>query len=312
MRAILLDTDPIARALLCEILERGGHVAEIAEDGRDAWQRIEVDNPPEIAILDWRAPGIDGVELCRRSRGLGPKAPFIILLAAEGERAALAEGAAAGADDVLEKPLRLDSLDLRIRLAGRSQAAKLELAALRAEAARRSRVDQLTGVDDRQAIHARLGNEMARAARTATPLSMMLVDIDQFRQINQTFGVAAGDAVLTSIAARIRRALRRYDAIGRWGAEEFLLLLPGCGADHAHQLADRLLTTISTETVPTVQGRVAVTCSIGVLCWGPDATARRDDDAAVEDVIAALQRAASDAGSRGGNRVSALARRTAP
>ncbi len=312
MRAILLDTDPIARALLCEVLERGGHVAEVASDGHDAWSRIDGSDPPEIAILDWRAPGIDGVELCRRSRGLGPKAPFIILLAAEGERAALAEGAAAGADDVLEKPLRLDSLDLRIRLAGRSQAAKLELAALRLEAAQRSRVDQLTGVDDRYAIQTRLDHELARAARTGTPLAMMLLDIDQFRQINLTFGVAAGDTVLTTVAARTRRTLRRYDAIGRWGAEEFLLLLPGCGTEHARQLAERVLTAISSETVATLQGRVAVTCSVGVLCWRPAASGTSDDDSSVDEVIVALQRATADATMRGGNRASVLARRPSP
>ncbi len=298
MRAVIADAEPISRALLGEALARAGHLTEVARDGLEAWRLVAGDDPPDLLIADWRVAGLDGLELCRRVRGLGPKAPFVVLLAAADEAQAMAEGIAAGVDDVLQKPLRLDVLELRLRLAARTQTARLELARMRAEAASRSRVDQLTGVDDRLAISSRLEAELSRAARTKSALTVLLLDVDRFRDINDAFGHEAGDTVLVTIAARCRKALRRYDVVGRWGGEEFLLLLPGCTADHAQQLADRLLQAIRVDTIPTSQGRVAITCSLGGICLDVGA----DESNNPEQVVKAVERATEEAAAAGGDR----------
>lgn len=298
MRVVIADAEPISRALLGEALARAGHLTEVAHDGQEAWTLVSGDNPPELLIVDWRVAGLDGLELSRRVRGLGPKAPFVLLLAAADEPEAVAECNAVGADDVLQKPLRLDLLELRLRLAARTQTARLELARMRSEAASRSRVDQLTGVDDRLAITSRFEAELSRAARMQAALTILLLDVDRFRDINDAFGHEAGDTVLVTIAARCRKALRRYDVVGRWGGEEFLLLLPGCTPENAQQLADRLLHAMRSDTIPTSQGRVAITCSLGGICLG--AGADESDDP--EQVIKAVERAAAEAAAAGGDR----------
>lgn len=297
MRAIIVDHDPIARAMLLEVLTSAGHQATALSDSLQAAALLEGADVPDLILADWRARGLDGAEICRRARGLAPKAPHVILLAAPDEPEAIAAAEAAGADDLLIKPLRMDMLRLRMRVAARSQAAHAELAALRQAAALRTRQDPLTQVLDRQSISQRLDEELARAVRAETPLAGLLVDIDRFRDINEAFGHAAGDTVLATVAARVRRILRRYDAMGRWDAEEFLVVLPGCTAVAARGLADRLLAAIRSEPVRTAQGHVVITCSIGGL--GLRAADCAADAAELTD---ALERGVAVAAASGGDR----------
>ncbi len=149
MKAVVLESDPVARALIAESLARAGHEVHAAADGHEAWVLLAQDLPPDIAVLDWRSEGIAGVDLARRAGGLSPVAPYVVLVAGPGEPEAAAAALAAGADDIVFKPVRIDVLDLRLRLAARTQGARRELVALRAEQAQRGRVDQLTGVDDK-------------------------------------------------------------------------------------------------------------------------------------------------------------------
>ncbi len=303
MKAIVVDADPVARALLHEALGRAGHEFETFHDGTEALPRFAQEPLPDLAILDWRAAGVDGVDIARRLRSLGPRAPYLLLTAAPGEREAARTALTIGADDLLEKPLRLDELELRLRLGMRTQAARMEVLRLRAELIGRSRVDQLTGLADRQAITERLQDELARSMRMKTPIGLLLIDVDQFRAFNEVFGHEAGDAVLTSIAARLRRVLRRYDIFGRWGAEEFLAILPGCDLTQLGALSDRLLGAIRSESVVTSQGRVAVTCSIGAFglpCDEPTAIPN------VDVIAAVLERAANEATRGGGDRARVL------
>ncbi|MCB9738189.1 MAG: diguanylate cyclase [Deltaproteobacteria bacterium] len=306
MKAVVLDSDPIARRLLEEALGRAGHELRFTEDGQQALRWLAEEPRPELAFVDWRAAGMDGVEICRRLRRLGPEAPYLVLLGVAGETDAAPSALAVGADDLLLKPLRLDELELRLRLGVRTQSARLEVVRLRNEVARRSQVDQLTGVEDRMAITQRLEGELSRSQRGNAPLSILLVDIDQFRNINELFGHEAGDSVLTGVAARIRRVLRRYDSLGRFGAEEFLVLLPGCGPDHTHALSERLLRSITADPIPTQQGRVAATCSVGALCLP---FAEGDVAPEVDEVLLAVERAARDAKLQGGDQAVVLSLR---
>jgi diguanylate cyclase (GGDEF)-like protein len=303
MRAVVVDADPVARVLLHEALGRTGHAFETFADGEEALARFAREPLPALAILDWRADGVDGVDLARRLRSLGPRAPYVLLTAAPGEREAARTALTVGADDLIEKPLRLDELELRLRIGMRTQAARMEVLRLRAELIGRSRVDLLTGLADRRAITERLQDELARGKRMAAPIGLLLIDVDQFRAFNDVFGHEAGDAVLTTIAARLRRVLRRYDSFGRWGVEEFLAVLPGCKIDQLGALSERLLAAIRSDSVVTSQGRVAVTCSIGAFGLPCDAP---EDIPDVDVIAAVLERAANEAARAGGDRVRLL------
>src|SRR5262249_4891026 len=184
--------------------------------------------------LDWLMPGLDGIEVCRRYRqdDEGPYA-YLVLMTAQGGREPMLDGLEAGADDFLCKPV--DAAELKARLgAGR------RIVALQEQLRELATRDALTGLWNRPAVLGILGREMARAAREARPLAVALADVDRFKSVNDAHGHEAGDVVLLEVARRMKAAVRPYDAVGRYGGEEFLAVLPGCGPAEALTLAGRL------------------------------------------------------------------------
>jgi two-component system chemotaxis response regulator CheY len=149
--------------------------------------------------------------------------------------------------------------------------------------------DPLTGVWNRRAILEILGNDLARSRREGPSVAAVIADLDHFKRINDTYGHAAGDMALCEAVSRMRALLRPYDAIGRYGGEEFLIVLPGCTAQDALRLAERLRLGISQETVTIPGGRVVVTSSLGVAAR--DTVAAPDATSLVRAADAALYRA---------------------
>jgi diguanylate cyclase (GGDEF)-like protein len=243
-------------------------------------------------------PGMDGVEVCRRVRAVG-KEPYtyILLLTAKTESGDLVEGMEAGADDYVTKPF--DSHELRVRLrAGRRILDLQEELVLAREALRREAThDGLTGVWNRTAIMETLGRELARSNREMSPVAVMLADLDHFKQINDGHGHMAGDEVLREAAQRMQAGLRRYDSIGRYGGEEFLIVLPGCDATGAAAQAERMRSAIETREFHFDGKPIHVTCSIGVS-WTDLA-----DVAQTESLIRSADEALYLAKHRGRNRV---------
>src|SRR4051812_29637418 len=179
-----------------------GYQPLLVRDGREAWEILQREDAPRLALLDWMMPGMDGPELCRRVRAAG-REPYIyiLLLTARSESQDLIEGMDAGADDYLTKPFNAHELRVRIR-AGRRI---LDLQdALREQATH----DGLTGLLNRNSILEKLDEEVARSARTEEPLSVLMADLDKFKSINDTYGHLAGDAVLREAARRLKAAAR--------------------------------------------------------------------------------------------------------
>jgi diguanylate cyclase (GGDEF)-like protein len=198
-------------------------------------------------------------------------------------------GLNAGADDYVRKPFDIDELYARIRAAER-------LISLEDQLRFQANVDELTGLLSRSAILDVLRRALARAARDKTPLSILLVDVDRFKYINDTYGHSIGDAALRGISELLNPGLRPYDEVGRYGGEEFLIVLPGCGTGEAHDVAERIRLYAENHAVDTPAGALELTVSIGV------ATAM-GDDVNIDDLIVTADFALYCAKGAGRNRV---------
>jgi diguanylate cyclase (GGDEF)-like protein len=279
MRVLAAEDNPVFQSMLRTLLRKWGYEAIIAHDGDEAWRILEAPDPPRLAVLDWMMPGMDGVQVCQRLRTTRRDTyTYVLLLTARTESEDLVAGMDAGADDYLTKPFNAQELRVRLR-AGRRI---LDLQdALRRQASH----DGLTGLLNRNSVLAKLHDEIARRQRESRPLSLLMIDLDRFKSINDTYGHQAGDAVLRQSAARMTAAARRYDAIGRYGGEEFLVVLPGCDLAAAVSQAERLREAIASTPMVLPERELAVTCSIGVACasgLGAEELIRHADQALYE------------------------------
>ncbi len=275
MRVLIAEDDPVSCRILAITLEKWGYETVVTRDGAEAWDALKRQDAPNLAILDWMMPHIDGAEVCRRVRAQREQdQPYIylILLTAKGQKEDIVEGMSAGADDYIAKPF--DSGELRARLHAAGRVLELESKLLSAYDALRHEAmhDHLTGLWNRSAILRILQKELARAERERIPVSAALADIDRFKRINDTYGHVEGDAVLRRTAEILKENLREYDAIGRYGGEEFLIVLPGCALDDAARRADQLRETLG-ETEFSASGEAfSITICVGVAVNDDDGT----------------------------------------
>jgi diguanylate cyclase (GGDEF)-like protein len=265
MQALVAEDNPVFQAMLRSMLSKWGYDVALARDGNEAWRLLQPDGAPRLAILDWMMPGIDGVELCRRVRAAGREPyQYILLLTARTDSEDLVEGMDAGADDYLTKPFKAQELRVRLRAGRRILDLQEELLAAREALRDQATHDGLTGLLNRSTILDTLQNEAERAMRERRPLAIVLVDLDRFKLINDTHGHLAGDAVLREAARRMKHACRRYDAIGRYGGEEFLVIVPGCDSAASQAQAERLCANLASQPFAAAGVSLSVTCSIGV------------------------------------------------
>ncbi|HEY5387227.1 MAG TPA: diguanylate cyclase [Thermoleophilia bacterium] len=272
MRILIAEDDVTSRLLLKRVLENWGHEVTVTIDGAEAWQVLRADDAPRLAILDWMMPGMDGVDVCRRVRARATLQPtYIILLTALGDKDSVVTGLDAGADDYVGKPYDPD--ELRARLDVGCRLVKLNDELLEAQGALEvlASTDVLTGVMNRGAIVKELEREAERAAREGTALGLGMLDIDHFKLVNDTYGHAAGDAVLCEVVGRVLDVMRPYDSFGRFGGEEFLVLVPRSGERELGDVLERIRAVIG-ATPFVVDGReLAVTVSLGGATCGREA-----------------------------------------
>jgi diguanylate cyclase (GGDEF)-like protein len=288
--------------MLCNMLTKWGYDALTARDGNEAWRLLQAGDAPRMAILDWMMPGMDGVEVCRRVRSAGREPyQYILLLTASTESQDLIDGMDAGADDYLTKPFHTQELRVRLRAGRRILDLQEELVLAREALREQATHDGMTGLLNRTAVLEALHNEADRANREGSPLSLLIADFDHFKAVNDTHGHLAGDAVLREGARRMKSVVRRYDALGRYGGEEFLVVLPGCDSTAAQAQAGRLREAIAAEPFSIGGGSLRVTCSVGVSSSANPVIAQ------VDDLIREADLALYAAKRRGRNRVEACA-----
>jgi two-component system, cell cycle response regulator len=283
MPVLAAEDNPVFQSMLRTMLTKWGYQAVIARSGTEAWRILDSPDSPRLAILDWMMPGMDGVEICRRLRSAN-REPYIyiLLLTARTESQDLIDGMDAGADDYLTKPF--NAHELRVRLHAGRRILDLQEELLKAREALREQAthDGLTGLLNRSSILETLDDELSRATREGHPISVLMVDLDRFKSINDNYGHLAGDAVLCEAASRLKSASRRYDSVGRYGGEEFLIVLPGCDAGNAALQAERVREALGATPFLATTHPVAITASLGVACssvCAPESLVREADDA---------------------------------
>ena len=273
-RILIVDDHEDNVELLRARLESWGFTAETAGDGQEALTKIEA-SPPDLILLDVMMPVIDGMEVARRVKG-NPTLPFIpiIMQTALDATENKVEGLEAGADDYITKPIdfaelkaRLNSM-LRIkRLQEELEERERQLLEANERLRHMSQTDVLTGLDNRRHLEERIDEMFEHAKRLNEPFSCVMCDLDRFKSVNDTYGHQAGDAVLKQLARILRNEVREIDRAGRYGGEEFMLLLPGTVLDAAVTFAERVRKQIEAHTFTFEGGSIQRTASFGVSAW---------------------------------------------
>lgn len=299
---MLVEDSAIERQQIGSYLKEWNLDFVAVENGADAWNRLQSPDAASLVLLDWVLPGLDGIELCQRIRALGANGTYIytVMLTAKDRKQDLLTAMAAGADDYLAKPV--DPSELRARLLVAKRILDLQQS-LRFAATH----DFLTKLLNRAEILASLKRELSRGERDGRPVAMIMADLDHFKKVNDSLGHAAGDAVLREVAERLKSDLRPYDLVGRYGGEEFLIILPNCSLPIATRRADEIRCRVCKDAVVTTFATVPVTVSMGVTA--SDA----GQGLAIEDLLQQADEALYIAKKNGRNRVqasSALVRAT--
>jgi len=258
MKILLVEDSYIERTKLGCFLRDWGFDHVAVGSGTEAVKLLEGPNPPDLALLDWVLPGLDGMDVLRRIRKLSQGSYiYTVMLTAKSQKQDRLTAMEAGADDYLSKPV--DPAELRSRIVVGQRILELQQS-LRFAATH----DFLTTLLNRSEIVAALEREVARGARDDKPASIILADIDHFKRVNDTLGHAAGDEVLKEVGRRLKEDLRPYDVVGRYGGEEFLLILPGCNLANGVRRAGDIRKIVAEKPISTPSGAVSATVSMGV------------------------------------------------
>jgi len=269
VRVLIAEDDVTSRLLLTRVLENWGYEVTVTSDGEEALAAMQAEGAPRLAILDWMMPGMDGVDVCRWIRErVTLEPPYIILLTALGDKDSVVTGLGAGADDYVGKPYDPDELRARLGVGRRMIELNDELLEARHALEILASTDSLTGVHNRRAIVGELEQELERAAREGTAFGLGMIDIDHFKQVNDAHGHAAGDVVLREVVQRAVGVLRPYDVLGRFGGEEFLVLVPGAGPETLGEVLGRIRRAVGSTPIVVDGHELTVTVSIGGAVYG--------------------------------------------
>jgi len=271
MDVLVADDDPVFRKIMAGALTAWGHEPLLLEDGQSAWEVLQRPDAPRLVILDWEMPVISGPEICRRLRQKEHgRYTQIIMVTVHSQKCDVVDGIDSGADDYMIKPVDLHELQARLNAAIRSLQVHEDLLAARDMLDRQVNIDYLTGVRSRRAIMEMLSKELTRAARNGSTLGVALADLDGLKQVNDTLGHLAGDVILRETAQRMLSCLRPYDGLGRYGGDEFLVVVPDTDNMKFPTLSERLRRVVCERPIRVADLDVPQTITIGtVRALGP-------------------------------------------
>ena len=270
MKVLLAEDSPVYKRMLTNLLTDWGYEVTAVTNGDDAASELRSLSAPQMAILDWSMPGSSGIKVCREVRSAGAKHyTYILLLTAHRDKEHLIEAFEAGVDDYLTKPFNDLELEARLRAGRRIVGLQDNLISISDTLRHQACHDGLTGIWNRRAILEFLERQLARAEREGnSPVSLILADVDHFKQVNDSYGHLAGDAVLRETAQTIRKSIRSYDGVGRYGGEEFVIVLPGCRLPDAVVRAEEIQRTLSNQNIAGAAAPFSISVSMGVACAG--------------------------------------------
>ena len=269
MQVLLVEDSPVYRKLIGDHLGDWGFSVKTVGTGSEAWGVLQQSGSPKLVLLDWVLPDLDGIELCQRIRKAGSSQEYVyvILLTGKEGHQDMLEAMQAGADDYLNKPF--DALELKARILVGQRILKLqeELISARESMRHAATHDFLTGLMNRGETLEFLNRELARGRREHNPVGIILADIDNFKDVNDSLGHLFGDEALKEIGKRFKSKLRVYNGIGRYGGEEFLLVLPGCNLDNTLKRANDLREYVASKPVTAYGSEKVITISMGISVW---------------------------------------------
>ena len=269
---LIADDSLVIRAVVRNGLEDEGYQVVEAVDGAAAIQRCR-QQPPDVVLLDIEMPGLDGYQvLAELKADTRLKDISVVFLTGRTGMHDVVAGLRGGAHDYLKKPFEGQELLARVGSAVHVKQLQDQLRERSAELDKLSRTDVLTGLANRRHLEEELVRRHSDARRRHEPLSILLLDIDHFKSINDTYGHPVGDLVLQHFARGLEAALRAGDLAGRWGGEEFLVILPRTGLGDARLVADRIRTATAAARIDTPDQRLQFTVS-GGCALGPGESA---------------------------------------
>lgn len=264
MRILIAEDDSLSRTLLERTLQRAGYEVIATEDGARALQELDKEDPPRHALLDWIMPGLNGAEFCRELRTRKNKPyTYPILLSSKESKQDIVQGVESGADDYLTKPFDAEELKARLRACQRILDLEDRLVEGRESMRFQANHDLLISLWNRSVIVELLLREVHRYRRERTT-AVLMCDIDHFKSVNDSLGHAAGDDVLREVSRRLRTSVRSYDMVGRYGGEEFLVVLNKCDPASAVHRTENLRQSIFSRPIHLASSQLTVRITLGL------------------------------------------------
>jgi two-component system cell cycle response regulator len=291
-RILVVDDNPDNLEIIAVRLSSRGFYIETATNGQEALERV-LDDPPHLILLDVMMPLLDGYEVSRRIKN-DEALPFIpiILVTARDSTQDKVEGLDAGADDYLTKPINFPELEARVRsmlrikrLQDELDLKNRELEIVNKRLRKLSITDGLTELFNHRHVHELLHEEFERSKRTGESMAVAMMDLDRFKQVNDDHGHPTGDVILYETAQILKDTAREIDMVGRYGGEEFIVILPDTDEEAAARFAERVRHRVEEHTYKDEAQQVRMTLSGGVAAFpeegldNPDTLIKRADEA---------------------------------
>ncbi|MBC8507060.1 MAG: diguanylate cyclase [Chloroflexi bacterium] len=250
MEVLIVEDDRISQKLLSKTLSNLGYSVLETANGRQAWEKLKT-GEIQLVITDWLMPEMDGLELTRAIRNADLiNYVYIIILTSQEGVDNIIDGLDAGADDYLIKPFNPRELSARLKIGERVLDLEQKLKGAHEKMRDLAMHDELTGIWNRRAFYSHAAAELERNRRENLFLSIIMLDIDHFKSVNDRFGHLVGDQALKMVVDTLKNNLRQYDRVGRWGGEEFIVFLPSTTLDEAAKIAERLRVDIAAAELP--------------------------------------------------------------
>jgi len=266
MRILVADDSGVSRHVTSAFLRASGHEVILAKDGTEALEALRSDTGISLALVDWMMPGLDGIEVCRQLRAIPDRAyTYMISVTSRSEKQDIVCALEAGFDDFLTKPVQPSELNARLIVGRRIIDLQEKLIQTCELSQFKATHDSLTGIWNRGAILEFLRAQLALAVRHSSNLALIMVDVDHFKKINDTYGHSVGDSMLVHVAQLMKSSIRASDWLGRYGGEEFLVIASESPGNDAIRLAERLRLAVADNPFIFDGLAISATISLGIV-----------------------------------------------